>query len=85
MTQRMHEPIAAFIKDRYMTPVSPELSDDTALFSGGMIDSFGVLELIAFLEDTFAIQVDTAKHDIREFDSISKIVRLVQGLKNEAE
>jgi len=49
------------------------------LFSTGVIDSFGVLELIAFLEDTFAITIDTSRHDLVEFDSVDRIVALVHA------
>lgn len=82
MTASMNDAIIAHITDRYLTPASPELTDDTALFSDGLIDSFGVLELISFLEDTFAISIDTAQHEIREFDSVSKIKELVHSLQN---
>ena len=41
-------------------------------------DSFGVLELIAFLEDTFHISIDTARHELMEFDSVNQIVALVE-------
>jgi acyl carrier protein len=36
-----------------------------------------VLELIAFLEDTFGVTIDTARHDLPEFDSIAKIETLL--------
>jgi acyl carrier protein len=51
--------------------------DDTPLFSSGIVDSFGVLELIAFLEDTFGIEVDTNEHELRDFDTVRKIAGLV--------
>jgi acyl carrier protein len=37
-----------------------------------------VLELIAFLEDTFHISIDTARHELMEFDSVNQIVALVE-------
>lgn len=54
------------------------LSADTPLFSSGVIDSFGVLELIAFLEDRFQIEIDMACHDLIEFDTIESIVNIVE-------
>jgi len=82
MDGEMREAIVTFIGDRYLTPLSPALENETPLFSEGMIDSFGVLELIAFLEDRFHIQIDTSQHEIREFDSLTKIMDLVRTLKN---
>lgn len=51
--------------------------DETPLFSSGIVDSFGVLELIAFLEETFAIEIDTSEHELRDFDTVRKIAGLV--------
>lgn len=54
--------------------------DDTSLFSSGIVDSFGVLELIAFLEDAFGVDIDTNEHELRDFDTIRKIAGLVASL-----
>jgi acyl carrier protein len=56
------------------------VGDDTLLFSSGLVDSFGVLELIAFLEDEFKVEIDTNTHEIRDFDSIRQIAGLVASV-----
>lgn len=71
----MQKTIAAFIMARFKPP--GELPYDAPLFSSGLVDSFGVLELIAFLEDTFDIQIDPAVHDLVEFDTVDRIAGLV--------
>jgi len=61
------------------------ITDDSPLFSNGIIDSFGVLELIAFLEETFKVNIDTSQHELSEFDTIAKIDYLItqlQGCRN---
>jgi acyl carrier protein len=58
-------------------------SDDEALFTNGAIDSFGVLELIAFLEKEFKIRIDTRRQDLKDFDSVNKTADLVEKLSNE--
>lgn len=49
----------------------------TPLFTSGTIDSFGVLELIAFLEETFGVQIDPSVHELHQFDTIAKCAALV--------
>ena len=49
----------------------------TPLFSSGLIDSFGVLELIAFLEESFKVTINPARHDIVEFDTVERIETIV--------
>lgn len=76
----MHEIVADFIRTRFRSSLrGGALQNGDALFSTGVIDSFGVLELIAFLEDTFRITIDTNRHDLSEFDSVDRIVELVRG------
>jgi acyl carrier protein len=69
--------IRDFLQRRFRSPQIAMLQPDTKLFSTGIVDSFGVLELIAFLEDTFNIVIDTAQHDLLEFDTLEKIELLV--------
>jgi len=78
----MHDIVASFIRSRFRSSLRVgALKNDDRLFSTGVIDSFGVLELIAFLEDTFHITIDTTRHDLAEFDSVDRIVELVRAAR----
>jgi acyl carrier protein len=78
----VHDVVASFIRSRFRSSLrGGALQNDDPLFSSGVIDSFGVLELIAFLEDTFRITIDTSRHDLGEFDSVDRIVDLVRGAR----
>jgi acyl carrier protein len=80
----MHDIIAGFIRSRFRSSLpAGALKHDDALFTTGVVDSFGVLELIAFLEDEFRIAIDTSRHDLREFDSVDRIVALVGRLRQD--
>ena len=73
--------IRGFLQSRFRSAMAGRsIGDDEALFSSGVIDSFGVLELIAFLEDTFGVSIDTGLHDLKEFDSLNKICHLLDRL-----
>jgi acyl carrier protein len=81
----MHDIVASFIRSRFRSSLrGGALKNDDPLFSSGVVDSFGVLELIAFLEDTFRITIDTSRHELSEFDSVDKIVELVRGAQQGA-
>jgi acyl carrier protein len=56
--------------------------DDESLFGTNIIDSFGMLELIAFIEKNFSIRVKPSEIDIDNFDSVEKIMKLVEKKKN---
>ena len=77
----MEEKILEFVRGQFKASMgSRPIGPDTALFSTGIVDSFGVLELIAFLEDTFGVDIDPARHELLEFDTASEIAALVQRL-----
>jgi acyl carrier protein len=80
-----HDTVTGFLKERFRASLrNGELKPDEPLFSTGIVDSFGVLEVIAFLEDTFHIRIDTAEHELLEFDSVDKIVALVEQAQRPA-
>jgi acyl carrier protein len=73
--------IREFLQSRFRSALAGRsLGDHDPLFSSGIIDSFGVLELIAFLEDSFGVTIDTSRHDLTEFDSIIKVVDLLDRI-----
>ena len=73
--------IRQFLESRFRSSLGGrELGEHDPLFSSGVIDSFGVLELIAFLEDTYRITIDTGQHDLQEFDSLAKIRELLKRI-----
>ena len=54
-----------------------ELTDDTPLISGGILDSIGTLKLVVFLEDQFGVRVEAHETGIDHLDSIGLIVRFI--------
>ena len=79
------ETVTAFLTSRFHASLpGGRLGADDPLFSSGIVDSFGVLELIAFLEDTFHVSIDTAQHELTEFDSVNRIVALVEQARRPA-
>jgi acyl carrier protein len=53
--------------------------DDDSLLEMGVLDSTGVLELIEFLEEDFAITVSEIETVAENLDSISGLARFVLG------
>lgn len=77
----MEDAICAFVHERFRLAVgSTRLSPESPLFSSGVIDSFGLLELIAFLEDTYGVTIDPVRHDLRALDTPRRIAALVTTL-----
>lgn len=54
------------------------VAHDSDMLSGGVIDSLGITELIAFLERKYAIKVNDDDIDADNFRSIDNIVAFVE-------
>jgi acyl carrier protein len=55
------------------------LSEEDSLLETGVIDSTGVLELVAFIEETYGIKVEDEEIVPENLDSISNITSYIGG------
>ncbi len=78
------ETINQFIVDNFLFGDGAKLADDTPLFEKGIIDSTGVLELIAFIEDNFNIVFKDDEIIQDNFSSLSAIEKFLQSKNNQA-
>lgn len=54
-----------------------DLDDDASFLEFGLLDSTGILELIAFIEEEFEIDIDDIEIIPENMDSINKVGRFV--------
>ena len=71
--------IRTFIIDNYMFGRDEEFADDSSFLDLGVIDSTGVLELVAFIEDSYGFRVESHELTTDNLDSISKVTTYVMS------
>lgn len=72
--------IKRYILDEFLPGENPdELTDSTALITGGILDSLATLKLVAFLESHFSIQVEPHETAVDYLDTIPDIATLVHS------
>jgi acyl carrier protein len=59
-----------------------ELPDDFDLLLNGVIDSFGILEMISAVEEEFQIQLDLALLDAEDVTRIGPLARYISENAN---
>ena len=74
--------IRGFIRQelRYDEAGDEGLTDETPLLENGIIDSLGLMELVAFIEEEFGVEIDDADIRVEHFRTVSDIARLVERL-----
>jgi acyl carrier protein len=78
MTQKIENDLRAFIAENLLYSDNvDEVAGDQSMLQAGMIDSTGVLQLVAFLESHFGIEVLDAEIVPRNLDTIDALVAFV--------
>ena len=72
--------IRAFIIENFLFGEDTDLKDNTSFLEEGIIDSTGVLELIEFLEEEFALEIDDEDMIPENLDSLNNIERYINKL-----
>ena len=86
MTSQVAEQVRRFILESYLFGDEQRMPADSAsLMRSGVLDSTGVLELIEFLEDEFAISVEEYETVPANLDSVAGLVRYVTAKRADAE
>ncbi len=74
----MQKVVLEYVIDEYVEDEDEELTPDTPLISGGIVDSFSMVSLKRFLENKYSISIPDDEATPEAFDSVNKIVELVK-------
>jgi len=80
--------VREFLLTRYSEPITAmqlnltELPDDFDFLLSGVIDSFGILEMISAIEEEFRIQLDLALLDAEDITRIGPLARYIEESAN---
>lgn len=72
----MKEIVRTYVVNEYVED-DTEVTFDTPLISGGIVDSFSMVSLKRFLENKYKISIPDDKATPEAFDSVNKICTLV--------
>jgi acyl carrier protein len=76
--EEMKDVVLQYVMDEYTEEDDDEITYDTPLISGGIVDSFSMVSLKRFLENKYNINIPDDRATPEAFDSVDKIVILVQ-------
>ena len=75
----LKDTLREFILENFLVGLQKnELDDADSFLEKGIIDSTGVLELVAFVEQTFGFEVEDEELVPENFDSVSKLERYIR-------
>lgn len=75
----LKDTVLEYVKNEYIEEGDDrEVTYDTPLISGGIVDSFSMVSLKVFLETKYGIQIPDAKASPEAFDSVNNIAVLLK-------
>ncbi len=80
--EEMKELILDYVIREYIEEKDTEITYDTPLISSGYVDSFSMVSLLVFLENKFRIKIPPSKASPEAFDTVNRIVALVNQYIN---
>mgnify|MGYP001182539751 CR=1 FL=1 len=59
-----------------------DITDETALLSSGLLDSFSVVQLLVFIEESSGVQLAPTDVGFATLDSIERIMAYISGAES---
>ena len=75
----MLEQLSQYIAAEILKQPGREIQTDAALISSGLIDSFSLMDLALFVEDTFGVRIEDTELNAETFDSLDDLADLIQS------
>lgn len=77
MQQEILQSLNTYIVNQILKQPRRQIAPSEPLISSGMIDSFSLVDLALFIEDTFGVHIDDTELNADTFDSLDQLASLI--------
>ncbi len=82
MIPEIESKISEYLRTQVIKRPKFDLGNDDALISSGLIDSFHLVDLAVFVEETFGVRIEDTELNVGSFDTIAQLSAIIhQRLK----
>ena len=71
--------IGDYVSSSILKQSKRKIRADEPLISSGLIDSFSLVDLALFVEDTFGVHIDDTELNAQTFDTLDQLANLIQS------
>ena len=75
----MLEQLSKYIVTEILKQPGRSIQPDEALISSGLIDSFSLMDLALYVEDTFGVRIEDTELNADTFDNLQALTALIQS------
>ncbi len=70
--------LAEYIAAKILKQPNRKITETEPLISGGLIDSFHLVDLAMFVEDKFGVRIEDSEINASTFDSLTQLAELIR-------
>jgi acyl carrier protein len=70
-----------FIAAKILKQPNRKIGAEEALISSGLIDSFSLMDIALFVEDTFGVRIEDTELNAQAFDTLNQLSALINSRK----
>ena len=85
VVKQMEEDLRNFITQHLAKDRSALKDIHDPIFSSGVVDSFGIVQLVSYIYERYQVDIDPTAIDIEEMDTAARIAQLIRKRRGEAE
>ena len=73
--------LSSFIASSILKQPGRSIGDAEPLISSGLIDSFSLMDVALYVEDTFGVRIDDTELNANTFDNLTQLALLIESRK----
>ena len=81
MTDTIIPVLETYIATQVLKQPNRKISPDESLISSGLIDSFSLMDLALYVEDTFGVRIEDTELNANTFDNLNQLAALIASRK----
>jgi acyl carrier protein len=74
----IQEKLMKYISTEILKQPDRRIDPDAPLLTGGIIDSFSLIDLALYVEDEFGVHIDDSELNSSTFDTINQLVKIIE-------
>jgi acyl carrier protein len=71
--------LSTFIANNILKQPNRAIRPEEKLISSGLIDSFSLMDLALFVEDTFGVRIEDTELNAETFDTLPQLASLIES------
>ena len=81
MTDTIIASLEKYLATQVLKQPNRRISPEEPLISSGLIDSFSLMDLALYVEDTFGVRIEDTELNANTFDNLTQLAALIDSRK----